>query len=80
MELNRLKACDALVEIQRYEAKGSKILGIEGFEIVDDGYIARLDLILDLSADPCAVARSHQLAEQFVRAHASENIEFEIIA
>ena len=59
------------------------ILGLDGFEVVSEGYIARLDLILDLSIGDAHLQRSPASlaceAEGFIKARAATNIVWEVV-
>lgn len=76
---NFLSSESALDAIRKYRLKNKRILGIDGFEIVDEGYVARIDLVLDLTTSIMTTGRSIDLAEDFILKNSAGNIVFEIV-
>jgi len=76
----RLPASEAIGAIRRYAQEGVRILGVEGFEVVPDGIVAHIDLILDLSVIEMNAVEAASEAEDFVRATDRPNLIWEICA
>lgn len=74
-----LSSESALDDIKRYRLENRRILGVDGFVIVGSGYVARIDLVLDLTTDPMDIGRSLDLAEAFIIKNSNENTVFEIV-
>jgi hypothetical protein len=56
------------------------VLGIDGFRVVPEGYIASLDLILDLSIAPMPLEEAASRASAFIAHHAAEDVLFEVVS
>jgi len=80
MSVEMLNAADAVERIRSFRLAGRQVLGIDGFQIVPDGHIARLDLILDLSLQPMAAEAAEMAALQFVAANDADDVMFEVVA
>jgi hypothetical protein len=74
---DRLNAHEALKFLDSCLQSGLKVLAIEGFEIVENGYIARLDLICDIP-ELYGSAMSVSYAKEFVELRKADNILFEV--
>jgi hypothetical protein len=75
-----LPAEAAIERIKGCLDRGEVVLGVEGFELVPQGYKPRVDLILDLSGQPISSADAAAEAEAFVRGHAGDGVLFEVTA
>lgn len=78
MSANKLNAENALRMIEAAAAENRRVLGVDGFRIVPDGYVAALDLILDVSPDNAAEVALAK-ATAFIRANSSEEVVFELV-
>lgn len=78
MSANKLNAENALRMIEAAAAENRRVLGADGFRIVPDGYVAALDLILDVSTDNAAEVALAK-ATAFIRANSSEEVVFELV-
>jgi hypothetical protein len=79
MLIDMLSAADAIERIRLCTLVGGQVLGVDGFQIIPEGYIGRLDLILDLSLHPLKPEAAEAAALQFVNAHAADDIMFEVV-
>jgi hypothetical protein len=55
-----------------------QILGVDGFVVVPEGFIAALDLILDVSERNLTVAQAAAEAETFVNSKARPDVLWEV--
>lgn len=76
--VERLNADAAVRHISALREQNRVILGVDGFRCLPGGYIASLDLILDLSPRPLSASQSATEAERFVIANAHDDVTFEI--
>jgi len=79
MASNRYSAIEAIKLIELGRINGRRILGVDGFEESSRGYIARLDLIFDVSGDVWTVDRAYEKVISFVRNHIEDHVTFEIV-
>ncbi|MEO8454223.1 MAG: hypothetical protein ABI454_03620 [Sphingomicrobium sp.] len=56
------------------------ILGVDGFVVVPDGFVAALDLMLDVSGQNLTAAEAAAEAESFVRSKARPDVVWEVCA
>lgn len=54
-------------------------MGVEGFRVVPDGYIAMLDLTLDVSTMAIALDEAAAKTIRFIRANAASDLVFEVV-
>jgi hypothetical protein len=80
MSVEMLKAVEAVERVRSCTLAGGQVLGIDGFQIVPDGHVGRLDLILDLSRQPMTVKAAEMGALQFIAAHEADDVMFEVVA
>lgn len=80
MSIDMLSAADAADQIRSYTQAGMQVLGVDGFQIVPNGQVGRLDLILDLSSRQMTVEAAEAAALEFVAAHRADDVMFEVVA
>jgi hypothetical protein len=78
--VERLSAPAAIERIRAHRERNELVLGVEGFLTVRGGYMASLDLILDLSSKQLSASEAAAEAEAFVTAHAADDLTFEVVA
>ena len=76
----RLAASDAIASIREYTSAGVRILGLDGFTVVPEGFRADLDLLLDVSNRPMTAEEAAAEAEAFVNAKARPDVVWEVWA
>lgn len=64
---NRVNTTEAIACIRKCVEDGVQILGLDGFVVVPEGFMAALDLLLDVSAQNLTVTQAASEAEAFVR-------------
>ena len=78
-----LTASQAMAELDRLEAAGLKLLGIDGLRMAEDGsYVAPIDLIFDATAAearPQPPATIYRSARAFIEKNRSAHIMWEIV-
>jgi hypothetical protein len=79
LPIEKLIAADAIERISSVTAEGGRILGVDGFRVVPEGFVAALDLILDLSSRPISPEAAADEAIQFLLSNANEHIVFEVV-
>jgi hypothetical protein len=79
MSVEMLSAADAANRIRAYTRAGLRVLGVDGFQIVPNGRVGRLDLILDLSLQQMTAEAAEAAALEFVAAHKAEDVMFEVV-
>jgi transcriptional regulator GlxA family with amidase domain len=79
MPIERLIAADALERIRSASENGARILGVDGFRVVPEGFIAALDLVLDLSVRSMSIEAAATAAEQFITSRAADDVLFEVV-
>jgi hypothetical protein len=57
MLIEKLIAADAAARIAAATARGGRVHGVDGFHVVPNGFVASLDLVLDLSNRPLTQQR-----------------------
>lgn len=78
--IDRLPAQAAIKRIRTHRERNELVLGVDGFRTGPGGYMAPLDLILDLSTKRLSVHDAATQAEAFVRSNAADDVTFEIVA
>ena len=78
--VERLTAEAAIERIRVHRQRHELVLGVDGFVSVSGGYMASLDLILDLSTKSLSVEEAADQAEVFVTANARGDVTFEVVA
>ena len=80
MSIEMVSADDAIAQIKSCTLNGGKVLGVDCFQMVPEGHIGRLDLILDLSPHLLMPEAAEAEAIEFVKANCASDIRFEVIA
>lgn len=78
--IERLTAGETVERIRALQQQDQLILGVDGFRSVPGGYVASLDLILDLSTRALSVNEAASQAEQFVAREGGDDVTFEIVS
>ena len=76
--IEKLSADQAIAYLRKCSSDNIKVFGVDGFILVPEGYIASLDLILDLSEPPRTVDEAASQAEMFIKEHARPDVLFEV--
>jgi hypothetical protein len=71
-------APEAIASIRESTRAGVRILGLDGFTIVPEGFRADLDLLLDVSNRPMTAEEAAAEAEAFVNANARPDVVWEV--
>ncbi|MCW2410583.1 MULTISPECIES: hypothetical protein [unclassified Sphingobium] len=75
----KMSARDAVALITAAGRANCKVLGVDGFQIVPEGHLASLDLILDLSTRPMTRAAAAETAIAFITARSTSDMLFEVV-
>lgn len=75
---NRVETSEAIATIRKCADEGVKILGLDGFVVVPEGFIASLDLLLDTSGRNFTVKEAAAQAEGFVTANGRPDVLWEV--
>ena len=75
---DRVNTSEAIACIRKCAEDGVKILGLDGFVVVPEGFVAALDLLLDISGQNLATEEAAARAEAFVRAKARPDVLWEV--
>lgn len=70
----------ALAHVHALASQGHRVLDVDGFRVVPEGYMASLDLILDLSLAPMPIEEAVSRANAFIADHAAEDVLFEVVS
>lgn len=79
MLIERLIAADAAERIASATACGGRVLGVDGFRVVPEGFVAALDLILDLSGRTITRQQAAEEATSFIVSHGAVDVVFEVV-
>jgi hypothetical protein len=79
MLIEKLIAADAIERIASATGCGGRVLGVDGFHVVPKGFIAALDLILDLSTRSMTPEQAAGEATRFISLHAAADVVFEVV-
>ena len=74
----RVTAAEAIASIQESTRAGVRIFGLDGFTVVPDGFMAELDLLLDVSNRPMSVEEAAADAKAFIDKHARSDVVWEV--
>lgn len=74
----KLSADQAIAYLEECRNGNVNVFGVDGFVVVPNGYVASLDLILDLSEPPRTVDEAASQALMFIKEHARPDVLFEI--
>jgi hypothetical protein len=75
---DRVETSEAIASVRKYAQGGVRILGVDGFVVVPEGFVAALDLILDVSERNLTVAQAAAEAEAFVNSKARRDVLWEV--
>lgn len=79
MPIEMLNGADATARIRSSARDGWKVLGVDGFRLMPEGYVASLDLILDLSSSGLTAEAAEAEALGFISKHAAADVMFEVV-
>ena len=75
---DRLNTSEAIASIRKCAPNGVQILGVDGFVVVPDGFVAALDLLLDVSGRSLTLEEAAAEAEAFVHSKARPDVLWEV--
>ena len=75
---DRVTAPEAIASMRECVEAGLRVLGVDGFVVVPDGFVAALDLVLDVSDRNLTVAKAAAEAEAFVVSKARPEVLWEV--
>jgi hypothetical protein len=76
----RVTAPDAIALIRKLTKAGVQILGVDGFVVVPEGFMADLDLMLDVSERPMTAEEAAAETKAFIDKHARSDVVWEVWA
>lgn len=79
MLTDMLTADEAVKQIGSAVASNRRVLGVDGFRIVPEGYVAGLDLILDVSNNAMTFEAAAAKTVEFIRCNAARDVVFEVV-
>ena len=79
MLTDMLTADEAVKQIESAVASNRRVLGVDGFRIVPEGYEAALDLILDVSNKPMTFETAAARTVEFIRSNEASDVVFEVV-
>jgi hypothetical protein len=79
MLTDMLTADEAVKQIGSAVASNRRVLGVDGFRIIPEGYIAALDLILDVSNKLMTFETAAAKTVEFIRSNAASDVVFEVV-
>ena len=74
----RVAAPDAIATIRKCNQSGVRILGVDGFTVVPEGFRADLDLILDVSDRPMSADEAAAESIALIEKHARSDVIWEV--
>jgi len=69
---------EAIASIRECVRAGVQILGLDGFVVTPEGFMADLDLMLDVSERPMTVEEAATEAEAFINKNARSDVVWEV--
>ena len=75
---DRVDTSGAIAAIRKCADEGVQVLGLDGFVVVPEGFVAALDLLLDTSDRNLTVEQAAAEAEAFVTAKGRPNVLWEV--
>lgn len=75
---DRVDTFKAIAAIRKCAVEGVQVLGLDGFVVVPQGFVAALDLLLDTSNRNLTVEEAAAEAEAFVTARGRPDVLWEI--
>jgi hypothetical protein len=76
----RVSAAEAIASIHECTGRGVRLLGLDGFTVVPEGFRADLDLLLDVSDRPLTSVQAAAEAEAFIKKHGRPDVVWEVWA
>ncbi len=76
--MDKLNTSEAIASIRACAQAGVQVLGLDGFVVVPEGFMASLDLLLDVSDRGLTAAEAAAQAEAFVSSNASPEVIWEV--
>ena len=74
----RVNAEEAIASIRQSTRAGVRILGLDGFTVIPEGFRADLDLLLDVSDRPMTAEEAAAEAEAFIAKHGRPDVIWEV--
>lgn len=74
-----LKADDAVRQIEAAIRRNRRVFGVDGFRVVPQGFVAALDLTLDISNELMEPEAAANKSIQFIRSNAADDVLFEVV-
>lgn len=74
---DRVSTSEAIACIRKCAEAGVQILGVDGF-VVPDGFVAALDLLLDVSGQNLTVEQAATEAEMFVQSKGRPDVVWQV--
>ena len=75
---DRVSTSEAIAYIRKCAEAGVQILGVDGFVVVPDGFVAALDLLLDVSGQNLTVEQAATEAEMFVQSKGRPDVVWQV--
>ena len=75
---DRLRTSEAIATIRDCAQAGVQIFGLDGFVVVPEGFVAALDLLLDVSEQGLTVEEAAAAAESFIRSKGRPDVLWEV--
>lgn len=76
--MDKVNTPEAIASIRACAQAGVRVLGLDGFVVAPEGFVAPLDLLLDVSGRGLSAAEAAAQAEAFVRSNASSEVLWEV--
>jgi hypothetical protein len=74
----KLDTSEVIASIRKCAQDGVRILGVDGFVAVPEGFVASLDLLLDVSGQNLTVDEAAAEAATFVQAKSRPDVVWEV--
>ena len=74
----KVNSSDAVAAIRKCVNQGVQIVGLDGFVVVPEGFMAALDLMLDTSNRKLSVKQAAAEAEPFITAKGRPDVLWEV--
>ena len=76
----RVAAAEAIASIRQCTLDGVRILGVDGFTVVPEGFRADFDLMLDVSDRPMTAEQAAAESVAFIEKHGRSDVIWEVWA
>jgi hypothetical protein len=73
-----VSASEAIASIRKCTQDGVRVLGLDGFTVIPEGFRADLDLLLDVSDRPMTAEEAAAEAEAFIQTHTRPDVIWEV--